>query len=170
MPSKTDVLTRPRAFDDELLAALPRMRIILKNRRKYDWADYEQKLIARALASWQYYTIGTNIRAWLTLMAKNLILNDERRRAIVGFVSIDALDEPSFSARLGRMGNAETRLELKEICAYIDRLPPEHAQTLTLIAQGYSYPEIAEKTKIPLGTVKSRASRGRAALQLLIDG
>ena len=53
----------------------------------------------------------------------------------------------------------------------LEKLSPSQRQTLEIaFFEGLSYPEIAEREKIPLGTVKSRAARALSALRAALEG
>jgi RNA polymerase sigma-70 factor (ECF subfamily) len=99
---------------------------------------------------------GKNLKAWLFTVAKNKGLNSIQR--IAKFSSSSAqLDE------LASSENIESNLFEKSILQHLAvaeiSLPTDLSETWQLRKQGYDYQQIAERLKIPLGTVKSRFSR-----------
>jgi RNA polymerase sigma-70 factor (ECF subfamily) len=59
------------------------------------------------------------------------------------------------------------RLEESAILEAIGRLPPRYRPILAASAEALPYEEIARRTGIPVGTVKSRLARGRRQLHHL---
>lgn len=60
--------------------------------------------------------------------------------------------------------------ELLDLCHSLEALSPSHRETLLLYAlHGFTYQEISEQLDIPVGTVMSRISRARAALNRLLN-
>jgi RNA polymerase sigma-70 factor (ECF subfamily) len=65
---------------------------------------------------------------------------------------------------------AEARLALDEVRHAVDRLPPEQRAALLLVTvEGLSYKEAAEVVQVPVGTIMSRLSRARLALQAQLE-
>ncbi|MDB4450594.1 RNA polymerase sigma factor [Planctomycetota bacterium] len=66
---------------------------------------------------------------------------------------------------------AAERDEIRHMSAMASRLTREHREVLELVAwRGLSYDEAATRLQLPIGTVRSRTSRARAALsQILTD-
>src|SRR5262249_11210675 len=64
---------------------------------------------------------------------------------------------------------ANTRLELRDLERALDRLPTEQREVILLVGlEGMPYEEVAEVLGVPVGTVRSRLSRGRNALRQLM--
>ena len=63
------------------------------------------------------------------------------------------------------------KLELRDLEAAIAKLPDEQRQVILLIGlEGMRYEEVADILGVPVGTVRSRLSRGRDQLRRLMDG
>jgi RNA polymerase sigma-70 factor (ECF subfamily) len=76
------------------------------------------------------------------------------------------LDE---APQLTVQGNAIVSLELRDLERAIGKLPPEQRQVILLVAlEGMAYEDVATVLDIPVGTVRSRLSRGRDQLRRLM--
>jgi RNA polymerase sigma-70 factor (ECF subfamily) len=128
--------------------------------------DLVQECLERALSRLHLWRPGTNLRAWLFTILRNLHINGIRRRQVV--VDIDG----EAQANLGSTcGGQLVRLELRDLGRALGRLPNEQREVVLLIGlEGISYGEAATILNISIGTVKSRLSRGRRALRHLMEG
>ena len=132
--------------------------------------DLAQETIARALASqWRFQT-GTNLKAWLFRILRNIHLNLLRAgRSHPEIVSMDELGvEPGFLSERYlnpvEVGVIE-RAELQRIAEVYRTLPSAFALPLYLTAvEELSYAEAASILDVPVGTVMSRIYRGRRIL------
>jgi RNA polymerase sigma-70 factor, ECF subfamily len=148
-------------------AEIPRLRryarALLRNPDEAD--DLVQDTILRGLEKIHLYQPGTNLRAWLFTMMHNQFINSVRRSLRRG-QRIDVEKVP-----LQVHPSQIARLELRDLERAIASLPDEQRTTLLLIGlEGMKYEEVAEICDIPIGTVRSRASRGRKALFDLLNG
>jgi RNA polymerase sigma-70 factor (ECF subfamily) len=146
-----------------------------------DAADATQDALLsafRGLKSFNGPAVG--LRAWLLRIAVNTCYDQLRRRQRRPSESLEALGatdpehEHSVADRLADSApgpelhslGAETA---RNIQASIDRLPPDQRLTVILCdVQGLSYDEAAQVMSVELGTVKSRLSRARAQLRVLL--
>lgn len=128
--------------------------------------DLVQECLERALSRLHLWQPGTNLRAWLFTILRNLHINGIRRRQTV----VD-IDDEAQAAIGSAPGSQMDRLELRDLRRALQLLPTEQREVVLLIGlEGISYGEAAEILKISIGTVKSRLSRGRRALRLLMEG
>lgn len=128
--------------------------------------DLVQECLERALSRLHLWKPGTNLRAWLFTILRNLHINAIRRRQTV--VDIDAEAQASIGSASGAQ---MVRLELRDLRRALGQLPAEQREVVLLIGlEGISYGEAAEILGISIGTVKSRLSRGRKALRHLMEG
>ncbi len=138
-------------------------------RNPADAEDLVQETYVKAFKSAGKFASGTNLRAWLFTILHNHFLND-RRRAKGNPVDVNSevveraagdissADETAEQALIQRASDDEVR-------AALEAVPEAFRQTVWLRdAEGFSYVEIAEMLRVPVGTVMSRISRGRRLL------
>lgn len=127
--------------------------------------DLLQDTIVRAMASAHQFQAGTNLQAWMsTIMRNQNYTNLRKDRVRVRSFGEAGINEPSVPP------NQEINLEFKDFHRAFSQLSDEHREALTLIgAEGLSYAAAATVCKCPVGTMKSRVSRGRLQLRWLLD-
>lgn len=124
--------------------------------------DLVQDCLARALSKVHLWQQGTDLRAWLFTILHNQYVNFVRRSArecaSVGFSETEPL--------LACSADQAKRLELRDLERAIARLPEEQRAILLLVGiEGLRYDEVARVLDVPVGTVRSRLSRGRENLR-----
>jgi RNA polymerase sigma factor (sigma-70 family) len=128
--------------------------------------DLYQETLYKAIANKDKYNIGTNIKAWLYTIMRNIFINDYRRKAKRNIISKDPAADYSMISRLGTVyNNAEMSMGLKEIQKKIHGLPEIFKKPFNLYFEGYKYHEIAYTMNEPLGTIKSRIHFARKLLK-----
>jgi RNA polymerase sigma-70 factor (ECF subfamily) len=136
--------------------------------------DCVQETCARALGSRSQYTPGTNMRAWLTRILYNFFYDAyARKRRLVSAEGLGAGGDRTedFWEKLPAAKSGPESLVLeKELGAKIEaaltRIPEEFRAAIVLVDMGdFSYAEAGEILSCPIGTVRSRLSRGRKLLQ-----
>lgn len=156
-------------FTNELIATLPRLRrFAISLTGKADEADdLVQAACERALKAQAQWEPGTRLDAWLFRIAKNLWIDEIRKRKTAG-PSMPLEDAPEAAAEDGR-DVADGRLTLESVREAMARLSLEHRQILTLVCmQEVSYKDAAAELGLPIGTVMSRLARARQALAALL--
>jgi RNA polymerase sigma-70 factor (ECF subfamily) len=146
-----------------------------------DAADATQDALLNAFRGLKSFTgAASGLRSWLLRIAVNTCYDHVRRRQRRPADSLDALAKPdperdtSAADRIAdpRPGPEEHSLDAetaRHIQQAIDRLPPDQRLTVVLCdVQGLSYDEAARAMSVELGTVKSRLSRGRAQLRVML--
>ena len=127
--------------------------------------DLIQDCLVRAVAKQHLWQPGTDLRAWLFTILHNQNVNNVRRSANQGA----ELEVDETAAFLSVGPNAEPSLELRDLRAAIAKLPVEQRAAILLVGlEGLSYEETAEILNVPIGTVRSRLSRGREELRKLM--
>jgi len=129
-------------------------------------ADLYQETLYKALANRDKYNTGTNIRAWLYTIMRNIFINEYRRKVKQNVIFDQSFDDPIMSRVASTaMPSAESILEAKHIRKAIHDLPNVFKDPLVLYFEGYKYHDIAGMLKEPLGTIKSRIHFARKLLK-----
>ena len=127
--------------------------------------DLVQDCLVRGLAKQQLWREGTDLRAWLFTILHNQYVNQVRRAVREGSAVAINETEPS----LVRGPDQGRRLELRDLDRAMARLPDEQRTAILLVGlEGMSYEAVAKIVGVPVGTVRSRLSRGREALRRLM--
>ncbi|MCO5293640.1 MAG: sigma-70 family RNA polymerase sigma factor [Homoserinimonas sp.] len=161
-------------FMDQLYAAAMRM-----TRNPTDASDLVQETYVKAFAAFAGYRQGTNLKAWLYRILTNTFINDYRKNQRNPFQgSIDGMEEWQVGEAISATATTTRSAEAEAI----DHLPdsaikdalqsiPEEFRLAVYFAdvEGFSYQEIAEIMKTPVGTVMSRLHRGRQMLRKLLS-
>ena len=126
--------------------------------------DLCQETLCKAFTYRDKYEPGTNIKAWLFTIMRNIFINDYRRNNRKKVV-MDVVKQSVTPYAL----SSETRLKLKEINSAIHHLPAIFKNACLLYLHGYKYHEIALALNEPLGTIKSRIHFAKKMLQKQID-
>jgi RNA polymerase sigma-70 factor, ECF subfamily len=170
---------REAAFQEQMLPhidALYRTGLSM-TKNAGDAEDLVQDTYVRAFQFFEQFQGGTNARAWLFRIMTNLYINSYRRRVREPErVSYDEMEDFYLFNRLqdahqsGRTASPEEvvvqQMQLDAIREAIDKLPEEYRDTVILAdLNEFSYQEISEMLEVPIGTVRSRLSRGRRLVQ-----
>ena len=124
--------------------------------------DLVQSCLTRAVAKQHLWQPGTDLRAWLFTILHNQHVNDVRRSVREG-VNV-AVEE--MAPVLTVQSNAIAALQLRDLERAIGQLPQEQRQVILLVGlEGMRYEEVAAILGVPVGTVRSRLSRGRDQLR-----
>jgi RNA polymerase sigma factor (sigma-70 family) len=128
--------------------------------------DLLQETMFRALANHDKYSVGTNIKAWLYTIMRNIFINNYRRKAKQNTIFDNSSNDFLLDYNQSTIDNgAESSLRMKEVQAAIHGLPEIFRQPFLLYFEGYKYHEIADSLGEPLGTIKSRIHFARRLLK-----
>jgi RNA polymerase sigma-70 factor (ECF subfamily) len=106
---------------------------------------------------------GTDLRAWLFTILHNQFVNNIRRSGREGPVlEVSDLEEEN-----QELPAQDKRLELRDLDRALSLLPDEQ-RTVIFLLEGMDYEAAAQVIGVPVGTVRSRLSRGREALRQLM--
>jgi RNA polymerase sigma-70 factor (ECF subfamily) len=161
------VPTGPDAlFQAELIALLPQMRAFARsltgNRAEGD--DLSQDAMLSAWRARANYRMGTNMKAWTFRILRNQFLSDKRRSW-----RTEPLDPTVAESTLAATDDPSAALEVADVRRAMMHLSEDQREALILIgAAGMSYEEAAQVCGTAIGTIKSRVSRARVALQILL--
>lgn len=141
-------------------------RFLARDRALAD--DIVQDALVRALGALHQYQPGTSLKAWVFTILRNAYYEQGRRRRRE--VALDgAPDDPNAPSHAAP--DHGSRAELRDLQRLIWQLPPLLREALTLVgAQELSYEEAAAICHVPVGTMKARVSRARAALSRALHG
>jgi len=129
-------------------------------------ADLYQDTLYKALANRDKYNVGTNIRAWLYTIMRNIFINNYRRKIKQNVIFDQSTDDSVMNKLKASVSNsAESILEVKYIQKAIHNLPDVFRNPLVLYFEGYKYHDIAGMLEEPLGTIKSRIHFARKLLK-----
>jgi RNA polymerase sigma-70 factor, ECF subfamily len=126
--------------------------------------DLVQESLLKAWASRDRFEPGTNLRAWVFTILRNIFYSGRRngRREI-----LDA--DGMYADTLSVSPEHDSTLALHDMNAALQKLPDEQREALLLVcASGVSCEEAAEICGCPVGTIKSRMARGRDRLVELL--
>lgn len=156
------------AFNEMLLSNADFLKPFAVNLTKDTEAanDLYQETLYKALANKEKYNTGTNIRAWLFTIMRNIFINNYRRKAKQKTIFDNSPNEFFINQKQAAVSNAaESSLRMKEINSAIEQLPEIFKTPFLLYFDGYKYNEIADALHEPLGTIKSRIHFARKLLK-----
>jgi RNA polymerase sigma-70 factor, ECF subfamily len=170
--ASSSIVRAETAMEDissQLEVQIPRLRryarVLCRDPERAD--ELVQDCLYRALRKSHLFQPGSNLRAWLFTILHNLYVNSVRRgtRESVNVPLEDV--EPVLMERPAQGGG----LTLRDLDRAMTRLSEEQRQVLLLVGlEGMSYDEVASILGVPVGTVRSRLSRGREELHRMLDG
>ncbi len=128
--------------------------------------DLLQETVYRALANQEKYNVGTNIKAWLYTIMRNIFINNYRRKSKQQTLFDNTPNNFLLNYNQVTIPNsAEAVLGYKEIQTALQQIPQIFRNPFMLYFEGYKYHEIATMLKEPLGTIKSRIHFARKLLK-----
>lgn len=133
-----------------------------------DAKDLIQETICRALYNGEKFISGTNIRAWMYTIMRNIFINDYRKKnREYAYAENQQRNRDNDAEEQGIP--QESRMQMKEIQSCIHVLPDSFRSPLQMYFEGYKYREIARILDEPLGTVKSRIHLAKKNLQEMLE-
>jgi len=127
--------------------------------------DLVQDTLERAIRKRRLWGGRGSLRSWLYRILYHVFLNQcTRRQRRAQEVALDDAPDPVDSA------TPEGSLVHRDIVTAMQDLPPEQRAAIALTAiEGLSYDEAACVLDVPVGTLRSRLSRGRESLRETFD-
>jgi RNA polymerase sigma-70 factor (ECF subfamily) len=154
---------RDDAFRDELVALIPHLRAFARTLAGDPTAadDLAQDAMVKAWDARRSFQMGTNMKAWTFMILRNQFYSEKRRSW-----RQSQLDQEAAERTLVAIDDPAAPLALDELRLALGELPLEQREALILVgAGGFAYEEAASICNCAVGTVKSRVSRARRALQ-----
>ncbi len=131
--------------------------------------DLYQETAFRALSNRDKFMPGTNFKAWVMTIMKNIFINNYRKKVKANTI-IDTTDNLYYinSGDTIIFNRADSDIMMQELNTMIKELDDSIRVPFEMHYIGYKYQEIADKLELPLGTVKSRIFFARKALKEMI--
>ena len=155
------------AFKSELIALIPHLRAFARTLTGDPTAadDLAQDAMMKAWDARASYQMGTNMKAWTFMILRNQFYSEKRRSW-----RQSQLDQEAAERTLVAVDDPEAPVALDELRLALASLPEEQREALILVgAGGFANEEAAEICNGAVGTVKSRVSRARRALQQTLE-
>jgi RNA polymerase sigma-70 factor (ECF subfamily) len=135
-----------------------------------DANDLFQETAYRAVKNKDKFGEGTNLKAWLFTIMKNIFINNYRKK-LKNNTFLDSTENNYFlnSATINVPNTGESNMMIEELTNMIDTLDESLKVPFLMHYQGYKYHEISDHMDLPLGTVKSRIFFARKELKSLIS-
>ena len=155
------------AFKRELVALIPHLRAFARTLAGDPASadDLAQDAMMKAWDARASYQMGTNMKAWTFMILRNQFYSEKRRSW-----RQTQLDQEDAERTLVAVDDPEAPVALDELRLGLTMLPAEQREALILVgAGGFAYEEAAEICGCAVGTVKSRVSRARRALQGILE-
>jgi RNA polymerase sigma-70 factor (ECF subfamily) len=155
----------------ELIALIPRLRqfALAMTGNRADGDDLVQDALERALRRLHQFELGTRLDSWVYRIAQNCWIDHVRKtRSRARLITADPdADAPGIDGAAAM----NATLTLSKALAVLASLPEEQRMVVVLVqVDGFSYREASEILGVPEGTVTSRLSRARAALNAEVLG
>jgi RNA polymerase sigma-70 factor (ECF subfamily) len=150
-----------------LVAQIPNLRAfavsLCGNPERAD--DLVQEALMKAWANLDTFQPGTNMRAWLFTILRNVYYSEYRRKR----KEVEDADG-NLAAMLSTHPEQDGHVDMTDFKAALNQLAPDQREALILVgASGFSYEEAAEICGCAIGTVKSRVNRARNRLAELLS-
>lgn len=141
---------------------------LTKNRE--DAKDLFQETSFRALRNKDKFRDGTNLKAWLFTIMKNIFINNYRKKIRANTI-MDSTDNNYYinSGSAIIENKAESNIMMDELTGMIDSLEDGTRIPFMMHYEGFKYQEIADELELPLGTIKSRIFFARKEMKELIN-
>jgi RNA polymerase sigma-70 factor, ECF subfamily len=158
---------RDEAFRRELVGLIPHLRAFARTLCGDPTAadDLAQDAMLKAWDARASFEMGTNMKAWTFMILRNQFYSEKRRSW-----RQSQLDQEAAERTLVAVDDPEAPVALDELRQGLAMLPIEQREALVLVgAGGFAYEEAAAICECAVGTVKSRVSRARRALQAILE-
>lgn len=135
-----------------------------------DAKDLYQETAFRAMTNKDKFRPGTNFKAWLFTIMKNIFINNYRKKMKANTV-MDSTDNNYYlnSGKQTIRNGGESNIMMKELWRMIENLEDGIKIPFVMHYEGFKYQEIADQMELPLGTVKSRIFFARKELKNVIN-
>jgi RNA polymerase sigma-70 factor (ECF subfamily) len=160
-------MTISKHFRDQIIAAIPGLRAFgLSLTARSDRADdLVQETLMKAWKHHESFEEGSNMKAWLYTILRNEFYTQLRKR------KREVEDADGFySNKVAVQAEQDGHLDMADLRVALAKLPEDQREAIILVgASGFSYEEAADICSVAVGTIKSRVSRARARLAILLQ-
>lgn len=134
-----------------------------------DAEDLFQETAFRAISNKEKFRPGTNFKAWMFTIMKNIFINNYRKKIKANTI-MDSTDNMFYinSGKVTVDNDVDKNILMQELNDMIQALDNSIKIPFTMHYEGYKYQEISDALALPLGTVKSRIFFARKALKASI--
>lgn len=138
-------------------------------RNNEDSKDLYQETAYRALINQDKFRAGTNLKAWLFTIMRNIFINNYRKKLKKNTV-LDSTDNQYYINSGGPtiLNDANSTMMMSELQKLVQELDDSIRIPFLMHYYGYKYQEIAEQLALPLGTIKSRIFFARKELKTAV--
>ncbi len=128
--------------------------------------DLFQETAYRAMTNMDKFNPGTNFKAWLFTIMKNIFINNYRKKTKANTI-MDSTDNLYYinSGEKNIANTGESNVMMQELTKIVESLEDSIKVPFLMHYQGFKYQEIADHLDLPLGTVKSRIFFARKELK-----
>ena len=128
--------------------------------------DLLQETMYRAFTYKDKFKEGTNLKAWMFTIMRNIFINRYRKKSKRNTI-VDTTDNLYYinSTQMSIRNRAESNFVMKDVVRAINKLNDDYRVPFEMHYKGFKYQEIADDLGLPLGTVKSRIFFARKALK-----
>ncbi len=154
-------------FRAELVGLIPHLRAFARSLCKDPTAadDLAQEALAKAWKARESFEPGTSLKAWTFMILRNQFYSEKRRSWRSAPLDTEVAENTLLAA-----DNPTAPMELLELRAALNKLPADQRDALILVgAGGMAYEEAAQVCQVAVGTIKSRVSRARKALEVMLN-
>ena len=155
--------------EDFEAAAIPHLADLYRSaslllRDSSEAEDLVQEVYLEAWKSFHRFELGTNCRAWLFKILFHRLYHFRRR--LIKASRVEAFGSPADQENIVAEPPVPQEIRDEDILLALEKVPVEFREVVLMAdVEDFSYKEIANTLKIPLGTVMSRLSRGRKLLR-----
>ena len=153
---------------NELLSETARLNkfAMRLTRNKTDADDLLQSTCLRALEKSHHFEDGTNLFGWTSKIMFNIFVTGYRRRT----KHESRFDPESYLEHESVSAMQDIHVELAEVKRAMLKLSENHQEIVQMICiKGMPYEEVSKQLGIPIGTVRSRLSRARLQIQVILQ-
>jgi RNA polymerase sigma-70 factor (ECF subfamily) len=159
--------SEPDSFKEELVAAIPHLRAFARSlcNDPTQADDLAQEALAKAWKARDSFEPGTSIKAWTFMILRNQFYSEKRRSWRTAPLDVEMAENTLLAN-----DDPTAPMDLLELRTALAKLPDDQREALILVgAGGMAYEEAAQVCQCAVGTIKSRVSRARRALETLLS-